>query len=612
MKTLKIVTLMLLLITSKNVFAHNGCHEEAEAVITSNPILTNIGDVRALVIFASFNDRPQGELPSWAGDIFNPDVPNSLSHYYNVQSHGKHNISGDVVDRWIYSKYNRQTAPEKCKFVRSILEQVDEDIDFALYDNWNAMNEQKSDGKVDIVFINIADNPWQSNASLNLKDYPFYYETNDTVAGKKVRIYSYCGTTQGFNSEFEFQMGIMAHEYGHILGLIDLYDLSYFNSNSAPEDYSAGIGYWGLMSEGYGTRGLYSLSEHCKAELAWVDVVEISSNSFDVHVEPGTVYKVKPHAFDDDEYFMITYRDHSNFYDQKLPSGMFIWHIDEEGLNTNERHKLIDLECADGLFDDRGFPGDIPNPISGGDNLDYWSKHHSDYTSAHHGNTFDGTDPFDGIQFRSFTPYSNPNSNGYSETDPEQQSKVSRLAITNIRPGGWCDVIFNYWKGRLLKDTTWDLTDGGYYLDDDITVPAGVTLTIKAGVDIAYNGYSIYSTGGEVIWEDIQTSVDRGSFDNENQQQSTSFKLAQNYPNPFNPSTTIRYDVFEPTHVVLKVINTAGQEVRTLVDQFQSAGVASVMWDGRDNAGQLVSTGVYMCRLETINEYQGIKMLLRK
>lgn len=73
--------------------------------------------------------------------------------------------------------------------------------------------------------------------------------------------------------------------------------------------------------------------------------------------------------------------------------------------------------------------------------------------------------------------------------------------------------------------------------------------------------------------------------------------LAQNYPNPFNPSTTIRYQLAESGDVSLKVYNVSGQLVRTLVDGHKAAGDFEAVWDGRDDAGRMVSSGKYMYQL---------------
>ena len=78
----------------------------------------------------------------------------------------------------------------------------------------------------------------------------------------------------------------------------------------------------------------------------------------------------------------------------------------------------------------------------------------------------------------------------------------------------------------------------------------------------------------------------------------TEFALSQNYPNPFNPTTTIKYDLPEQANVVLKIYNLLGQEVVTLTNSPQSAGYYAATWNGRNNFGLQVSSGVYFYRFE--------------
>jgi len=95
----------------------------------------------------------------------------------------------------------------------------------------------------------------------------------------------------------------------------------------------------------------------------------------------------------------------------------------------------------------------------------------------------------------------------------------------------------------------------------------------------------------------------------------TRFNLYQNYPNPFNPTTTIRYDLPRSTNVVLKIYNTLGQEVKTLVNEYQTSGSKSVVWDGTDNSGETVNSGDYLYRIQTSNldvSYQCKKMVMLK
>ena len=81
------------------------------------------------------------------------------------------------------------------------------------------------------------------------------------------------------------------------------------------------------------------------------------------------------------------------------------------------------------------------------------------------------------------------------------------------------------------------------------------------------------------------------------------FTLYQNYPNPFNPQTTICYDLPKACQASLKIFNMRGQVVRALAQGEQAAGTHTVVWDGRDQNGDMVSSGVYLYRLVIEDEY---------
>ena len=100
----------------------------------------------------------------------------------------------------------------------------------------------------------------------------------------------------------------------------------------------------------------------------------------------------------------------------------------------------------------------------------------------------------------------------------------------------------------------------------------------------------------------------------ENQKLPSAFTLEQNYPNPFNPETRIKYTVgSRQTHSIpttLKVYNILGQLVRTLVDAPQEPGTHEVIWDGKDEKGNEVASGVYLYQLKTADFRQTRKMVL--
>ena len=88
--------------------------------------------------------------------------------------------------------------------------------------------------------------------------------------------------------------------------------------------------------------------------------------------------------------------------------------------------------------------------------------------------------------------------------------------------------------------------------------------------------------------------------------------LSQNYPNPFNPQTTIAFSLATKGHVSVRVYNVSGQLVRTLANETRDSGAHTVTWDGRDQAGSPVSSGVYFYKLEAGSFAQTKKMVLLK
>jgi hypothetical protein len=77
----------------------------------------------------------------------------------------------------------------------------------------------------------------------------------------------------------------------------------------------------------------------------------------------------------------------------------------------------------------------------------------------------------------------------------------------------------------------------------------------------------------------------------------TVYALAQNYPNPFNPSTIIEYSVPIASEVSLEIYNILGQRVKVLVNSEQVAGYYEVSWDGRNETGSTVGSGMYIYRM---------------
>ncbi|MCK4546365.1 MAG: T9SS type A sorting domain-containing protein [Candidatus Eisenbacteria sp.] len=105
------------------------------------------------------------------------------------------------------------------------------------------------------------------------------------------------------------------------------------------------------------------------------------------------------------------------------------------------------------------------------------------------------------------------------------------------------------------------------------------------------------------------TSVDARD---EDALQSRPLRLHQNYPNPFNPVTNILFELPSAGEVSLRVYDVLGRRVRTLVDALMPAGHHPVVWDGTDDDGHRVSTGLYLYRLEHEGHIRSMKMVLLK
>jgi len=88
------------------------------------------------------------------------------------------------------------------------------------------------------------------------------------------------------------------------------------------------------------------------------------------------------------------------------------------------------------------------------------------------------------------------------------------------------------------------------------------------------------------------------------------YEISQNYPNPFNPETRIEFSLPQTSFVTIDVFDILGKRIRRLVHERLSAGHKIVTWDGRDDSGQSVSSGVYFYRIVADDFAESKKMIL--
>lgn len=170
--------------------------------------------------------------------------------------------------------------------------------------------------------------------------------------------------------------------------------------------------------------------------------------------------------------------------------------------------------------------------------------------------------------------------------------------------GGW----INLWRNNIHDNAGIDI--GNIYLAMEPDSTAGPqSLNIVAHPELRPANLSDHKNRVHAMLLDIfpaKPKPENGA------SASNASLLHQNYPNPFYPQTTISYHLPLKQALALWIYNTTGQLVRTLVDQTQASGTYEVQWDGRNNHGQPVSSGLYFYRLEAEHISQTRRMLLLK
>ncbi len=147
-----------------------------------------------------------------------------------------------------------------------------------------------------------------------------------------------------------------------------------------------------------------------------------------------------------------------------------------------------------------------------------------------------------------------------------------------------------------------------------ITVPddAVEAVSVRPRAFPLWTGVAYYDDFALNALEEVVTSVDRDGPGRVDGGLPSKYKLSQNYPNPFNPSTIIEYDLPIESAVRLEIYDILGQRVTMLVDEVQQAGSWKIRWDGRDESGVKVGSGLYLYRLSTSDVVLTKKMLLLK
>ncbi|MBW6516173.1 MAG: carboxypeptidase regulatory-like domain-containing protein [Candidatus Cloacimonetes bacterium] len=364
-----------------------------------------------------------------------------------------------------------------------------------------------------------------------------------------------------------------------------------------------------------------------------VTAVLLSDNT-EVHIEwisPESIYSRKKvtqdNSEDEDHFFKMS----GQYNIQNHPSGLSNRNSDKELINyiRNEHFK----NTSTGKYN-RALVGFIIYRLQPGNeqNIDNWSEigtvsyEYNSYIDVELPYLFDGS-----YLYAVRSVYSNNllSEASFSNTIEYQEAIPT---ITNLQANVDGNDVYLSWEWgsnskskRIQTYRTSSQEDrfnnnnraflGFKIIRNDLLIAEGITNTFYNDEGLAAGEYS-YSVIGEytngttnMLTIEVVVTLDTGEETLNNPLITT---LYSNYPNPFNPETVIHYSIDKDDDVIIEVFNIRGQHIITLLDSYQIAGHHQISWNGKDELGRDVGSGIYLYKMKT-NSFSSIrKMILMK
>lgn len=182
-------------------------------------------------------------------------------------------------------------------------------------------------------------------------------------------------------------------------------------------------------------------------------------------------------------------------------------------------------------------------------------------------------------------------------------AKATNISADISSPGSSIKLVYKHAVFKDIAPGEWVMNNSAYL----IQIPSNFSVDNSIQLNV-----SIASDGDHFWYDTLKISVLPTLVEHDGKIIPKEFLLHQNYPNPFNPTTTIKYSLPKNSKVALKIFNLLGEEIVTLVDEFQSAGEKSVVWNGRGRQGQVVNSGIYLYSLKVGQETQNRRMVFLK
>jgi len=209
-------------------------------------------------------------------------------------------------------------------------------------------------------------------------------------------------------------------------------------------------------------------------------------------------------------------------------------------------------------------------------------------------------------------PVQYPASANHPQGDPAEKAIPEERLLVLREHAGYVSVWVEDRSGIVSGELVLSGMTGKVEMGDELGAYLSASRPTDAGLQVVFAGAEDVSGAGELlrVYGSVEgVEVDRVRFNDgsiiarigesvSSEHVPMRFALHPNHPNPFNPETTIRYELSVASEVVLEVFDTVGQRVRVLEEDVLPAGLHEAMWDGLDEVGEAVSSGVYFYRLQ--------------
>ena len=482
---------------------------------------------RAVVILVQFRDWPADTLnhtPAKFADLLfssGTHPTGSLRDYYNEVSRGAFDVDG-IVTRWYtlsrdYAAYaNGQggfgAAPFNAQqMALDAVRAADPDVDFSQFDNDGPDGIPDSgddDGEIDALFIVHAGPGGEETASDNDIWSHKWNLPGTAAAVDSVLAFAYTTqperwqrTTPSTTAGDLMSVGVFCHEFGHVLGLPDLYD------TSGLPGANEGLGEWDLMASGLynhmpgeptGSKPAH-LSAWSKMRVGWLEPVWVLQDTLAVTIPPventGLAYRLWTNGVDAGEFFLVENRQPIGFDAALVRStreadttgngvahGLLLYHVDPGIIGNNLAvHKMVDIEEGGGIEAASGFTGVQNLDMEKGTGVSETACEGRVIVVGTRGDLYD---PWPGLGGRtSFGAFSCPNSNSYC-------GGISQVSVNNIAETG----------PGPVRDITADLIVSG------TTVRRGTVIVDDTSFDgNSNNGNGLVEPGETVrLWFPLQ------------------------------------------------------------------------------------------------------------